>query len=100
MRIAVCNDNRQDTCAIRDLLDGQDLKLYHDAESLLADVRQGGAEYALYLLDIFMENSMIGLELAQELRAANEEAVLCFVSTSDDFYREAYTEKITVAYGL
>lgn len=90
MRIAVCDDNRQDACAIRDLLDGQDVKLYHDAESLLADVRQGGAEYDLYLLDIFMENSMSGLELAQELRSANEEVVLCFVSTSDDFYREAY----------
>lgn len=90
MRIAVCDDNRQDACAIRDLLEGQKVKLYSDAESLLADVKQGGVRYDLYLLDIFMENSMNGLELAQELRAVDEAAVLCFVSTSDDFYREAY----------
>jgi DNA-binding LytR/AlgR family response regulator len=90
MRIAVCDDNRQDACALRALLEGQEVKLYGDAESLLADVRQGSAHYDLYLLDIFMENSMSGLELARELRATDETAVLCFVSTSDDFYREAY----------
>lgn len=90
MRIAVCDDSRQDACAIRDLLEGQKVKMYGDAESLLADVRQSGVHYDLYLLDIFMENSMSGLELAQELRATDETAVLCFVSTSDDYYREAY----------
>lgn len=60
MRIAVCDDNRQDACALR------------------------------ALLDIFLEDSMSGLELARELRATDEAAVLCFVSTSEDFYREAY----------
>ena len=90
MRIAVCDDSRQDACAIRDLLGGQKVKLYSDAKSLLADVGQGGVHYDLYLLDIFMENSMSGLELARELRAMDETAALCFVSTSDDFYREAY----------
>lgn len=90
MRIAVCDDSRQDACAVRELLDGQEVTLYGDAEGLLADVRQGGERYDLYLLDIFMENSMNGLELAQRLRAADETAVLCFVSASDDFYREAY----------
>lgn len=90
MRIAVCDDNRQDACTLRDLLEGQNVKLYSDAESLLADVRQGSVHYDLYLLDIFMENSMSGLELARELRATDEMAALCFVSTSEDFYREAY----------
>lgn len=90
MRIAVCDDSHRDACAIRDLLEGQEVKLYDNAESLLADVRQGGMRYDLYLLDIFMENSLNGLELAQALRAVDEAAVLCFVSTSDDFYREAY----------
>lgn len=90
VRIAVCDDSHQDACAIRDLLEGQEVKLYDNAESLLADVRQGGMRYDLYLLDIFMENSLNGLELAAALRAVDEAAVLCFVSTSDDFYREAY----------
>lgn len=74
MRIAVCDDSRQDAYAIYDLLEGQEVKLYSDAESLLADVRQSGVHYDLYLLDIFMENSMNGLELARELRATDETA--------------------------
>ena len=90
VRIAVCDDSRRDACAIRDLLEGQEVKLFDNAESLLAEVRQGGMHYDLYLLDIFMKNSLNGLELAQALRAVDETAVLCFVSTSDDFYREAY----------
>lgn len=90
MRIAVCDDSHRDACAIRDLLEGQEVKLYDNAESLLADVRRSGMRYDLYLLDIFMENSLSGLELAAALREVDEAAVLCFVSTSDDFYREAY----------
>lgn len=90
MRIAVCDDCWQDACAIRDLLFGQEVKLYGNAESLLADVEQGRKHFDLYLLDIFMENSMNGIELAGKLRMEEEAAVICFVSTSDDFYREAY----------
>lgn len=90
MRIAVCDDCQQDACAIRDLLCGQDVMLYSSAESLLEDIEQGGKRFDLYLLDIFMENSMDGIELAGKIRAGDEEAAICFISTSDDFYREAY----------
>lgn len=90
MRIAICDDDRRDACSMCDMLDGQEVKLYDCAESLLADIRQRGVHYDLYLLDIYIEDSMNGLELAQELRETDEEAVLCFVSTSDEFYREAY----------
>lgn len=90
MRIAVCDDDRQDACAVCELLGGQDVKWYDNAGSMLADVKQKRMRYDLYLLDIFMEDSMNGLELARELRRIDEEAVLCFVSTSSDFYRDAY----------
>ena len=90
MRIAVCDDCRQDACAVRELLPGQEVTLYGSAESLLSDVEQGGKHFDLYLLDIFMENSMSGIELAGKLRALDEAAVICFVSASNDFYREAY----------
>lgn len=42
MRIAVCDDCRQDACAVRELLSGQEVKLYGSAESLLLDVEQDG----------------------------------------------------------
>lgn len=90
MRIAVCDDDRQDACAVCELLGGQEVKWYDNAGSMLADVKQKRMRYDLYLLDIFMEDSMNGLELARELRRIDEEAVLCFVSTSSDFYRDAY----------
>lgn len=90
MRIAVCDDDRQDACAVCELLGGQKVKWYDNAGSMLADVKQKRMRYDLYLLDIFMEDSMNGLELARELRRIDEEAVLCFVSTSSDFYRDAY----------
>lgn len=90
MRIAVCDDCREDACSIRNLLEGQEVKLYGNAESLLTDVRRESINYDLYLLDIFIENSMGGIELARELRATDEAAPICFISTSNDFYREAY----------
>ena len=40
MKIAVCDDCQQDACAIRDLLSGQEVMLYGNAESLLEDVWQ------------------------------------------------------------
>lgn len=90
MRIAVCDDDRQDACAVCELLGGQEVKWYDNAGSMLADVEQKNMRYDLYLLDIFIDDSMNGLELARELRRIDEEAVLCFVSTSSDFYRDAY----------
>ena len=33
---------------------------------------------------------MNGIALAERLRREQEEAIICFVSTSDEFYREAY----------
>ena len=64
--------------------------MYSDADSLLADIDNKRIQYDLYLLDIYMEESMNGLELARRLRKVQEEALICFISTSDDFYREAY----------
>lgn len=90
MRIAVCDDCMEDALSLKNYLDGQEVDIYSDAESLLADVEGRSRQYDLYLLDIFMEESMNGIELAERLRRVQEEAMICFVSTSDDFYREAY----------
>ena len=63
MRIAVCDDCMEDALSLKKYLGWQ---------------------------EVFMEESMNGIELAKELRRLQEEAVICFVSASDDFYREAY----------
>lgn len=90
MRIAICDDCMKDAQSIKKYLDGQEVGIYFNAESLLADVEDKKKWYDLYLLDIYMENSINGIELAERLRKVQEEAFICFVSTSDDFYREAY----------
>lgn len=40
MRIAIFDNCRQDACAVREPLPGQEVKLYGGAESLLSDVEQ------------------------------------------------------------
>ncbi len=90
MRIAVCDDCREDALSLKKLLRGQDVSIYSDTESLMADIEKNNRRYDLYLLEILMEESMNGIELAGKLREMQEEAMICFISTSADFYREAY----------
>lgn len=109
MRIAVCDDCLEDALYLKALLSGQSVRTYSDTASLLADVESGRVRYDLYLLDIFMEalrdilgedperegkvagkKPGDGIDLARQLRALDPEAAICFVSTSDAFYREAY----------
>ncbi|GFI02425.1 LytTR family DNA-binding domain-containing protein [Lachnospiraceae bacterium 64-25] len=90
MRIAVCDDCQEDALSLKKFLGGHEVKVYSDAEELLIDIANKNMRYDLYLLDIYLGKSIDGIELAKELRKEQEEAVICFVSTSDDFYREAY----------
>lgn len=90
MRIAVCDDCPEDALSLKSKLTMHEVTVYSGASDLLTDIEGGKQLYDLYLLDIYMDKSMNGLELAEKLRNIHEEAVICFVSTSDDFYREAY----------
>ena len=90
MKIAVCDDCHEDAMRLATFMEGQDIRLYFDPQRLLADVENRQMRFDLYLLDIFMDDSMGGIELAERIRARDEEAVICFVSTSDAFYRQAY----------
>ncbi|MCI8781383.1 MAG: response regulator transcription factor [Lachnospiraceae bacterium] len=90
MRIAVCDDSFRDILYMRAFMSGHDVSMYSDAASLLSDLESKKALYDLYLLDIYIDDSMNGIELAKKIRAADDEAAICFISTSDDFYREAY----------
>ncbi len=90
MKIAVCDDCHEDAMRLETFMEGQDIRLYFDPQRLLADVENRQMRFDLYLLDIFMDDSMGGIELAERIRARDEEAVICFVSTSDAFYRQAY----------
>ncbi len=91
MRIAVCDDCMEDALSLKKYLGGHEVGIYSGAESLLADIEKKKMQYDLYLLDIFMDDrSMDGIELAEKLREIQEEAFICFISSSNEFYREAY----------
>lgn len=90
MKIAVCDDCQEDIQILKSYLAGHAVSTYCRAEQLLVDVEEIGIHFDLYLLDIYIEDSINGIGLAKRLRRQDPGAVVCFVSTSSDFYREAY----------
>lgn len=88
MKIAICDNNAVDRQYLQALLQEYPTELYECAENLLSDV-ESGIRYDLYLLDIYLD-TMNGIELAKRMREQDGEAVICFISSSDAFYREAY----------
>ena len=90
MKIAVCDDCMRDALSVKRFLGGHEARVYSDVDSLLADVKNKKMRYDLYLLDSYMEGPVNGIELAKMLVRDKEEAAICFISTSNDFYREAY----------
>ena len=89
MRIAICDDCREDALQMKAQLEGHNVTVYENGEQLLQAVGEEYCQYVLYLLDIYL-GAMDGIELARRLRLLDEEAAICFVSSSDAFYREAY----------
>lgn len=90
---AICDDNAQDRAHLRALLSRccPTLRLaeYDSAEALLWDIDSGKAQFELYFLEIHLPG-LSGVEAARRLRAADEDAVLVFVTNSDGFYRDAF----------
>lgn len=90
MKIAICDDSQADAQRLIAMLDGSHTaQWFPSAEALLIEMEEAGGYFDLYLLDIFM-TGMNGVELARYIRELDSEALLCFISTSEDFYREAY----------
>lgn len=89
MRIAVCDDCKGDILYLQSLLEGYDAAFYSQGEKLLADIADHHMCYDLYLIGI-SPDSVNGLGLARQIREKDEDAAICFASSSDAFYREAY----------
>lgn len=90
MRIAVCDDCMEDALSLKRFLGGHEARIYSDTDSFFEDIENKKIRYDLYLLDIYMGGSIDGIELAERISREQEDAAICFVSTSNDFYREAY----------
>lgn len=93
IHIAICDDNAGDLAHIHNMLCQTkilcDLTEYTSAESLLTDIETNQKQFDLFFLDIYLPGQN-GVEAARHIREANENAVLIFLTGSEDFYREAF----------
>ncbi len=93
IRIAVCEDKEDDMAHIRSMLCQTkilcDFTEYTSAESLLLDIETNQKQFDIFLLDIYLPGQN-GVEAARCIRHVNENAILIFLSTSEEFYREAF----------
>lgn len=93
IHIAICEDNDEDLAHLRSLLCQTkilcDFTEYTSAEPLLLDLESGEKHFDLFLLDIFLPGRN-GVETARRIRELDEKAVLIFLTTSEDYYREAF----------
>lgn len=93
IHIAICEDNEADLAHLRSLLCQTkilcDFTEYASAEPLLLDIESGQKHFDLFLLDIYLPGRN-GVEAARHIRRLDEKAVLIFLSSSKDFYREAF----------
>ncbi len=90
MLIAICDDQQEDAMYLKGLLEEHQVRIFFSGEELLKNIEDNGSKFELFLLDICMDTSMNGIELAKRLRTKDEDAVICFISSSNEFYREAY----------
>lgn len=92
LKIAVCDDVVTERQLLISLIQAEHITCecipYDSGEALLWDI-EDGAHFDILFLDIFM-NGISGVETAKHIRAVNSNALLIFVSSSDDFYRESY----------
>lgn len=91
-RIAVCDDRLEDRTQLCNLLckscPDTELETFSSGEALLWKLADG-KRFDLYFMDIFMDG-VSGIDTARQIRSGDYNALIVFVSTSDDFYRESY----------
>ncbi len=63
---------------------------FSSAEELLYQIEEQKTSFDLYLLDIFM-GTMNGIKLGERIRRQDSHALICFLSSSADYYAEAFS---------
>jgi len=91
LKIAICDDSSIDVCSLVSMMEGAHVhRIFSTAEELLSELEDANARFELYLLDIFMEG-MNGIELGKRIRELDDGALICYVSSSPDYYAEAFS---------
>ena len=89
MHIAVCDDNADDIKRVTFFINNRHTyKTFLNPSSLLSSL-DDGEHFDLYILDICLGNKN-GIELATEIKRYDKDPLICFISASNEFYRDAY----------
>lgn len=92
LKIAICDDIAADIQFLVSLIHAEagsyDCTVYDSGEALLWDF-ESGFHFDIFFLDIYMDG-INGVDVAKRIRAANLDALIIFVTSSNDFYRESY----------
>ena len=92
MRIAVCDDNRQNHEALRDdlirIIDNVVIDTFETAKEFLTAVKQ--QRYDLVFMDIYLEGEN-GIEVIKEMRKVSPGTQVVFITVSDTHAVEAFS---------
>ena len=92
VNIAICEDEAAETKLLCDILDNNDIKnsytVFTDADSFLASYERD--KYDLLLMDIYMKDSMTGIEAISMIRKKDADIPVAFITTSRDHALESY----------
>lgn len=91
LRIAICEDTESDLRNLKTLIEGSgtdfELDIFPSGEAFIEIYKKG--VYDLVFLDVFMAE-LTGVETAEKIRELDNDVVIIFTTTSEDFTREGY----------
>lgn len=96
IKCAICDDEKEITNEVYNLIQTfagkKDIPIscvvFNSPDELLLEIKSGKT-FDLYFLDIIMPG-ITGISLAKEIRISSSNAVIIFLTSSDEFTREAY----------
>lgn len=92
LNIAICEDEAAETKLLCDILDHSDIKnsytVFTGADALLASYERD--KYDLLLMDIYMKDSMTGIEAISLIREKDADIPVAFITTSKEHALESY----------
>lgn len=97
-QIAVCDDEAMEAAYVKKYINGYtaekkppfDISIdTFTSSSALSEKISFGSEYDMYILDILMPD-ISGIELAKQIREKQDNAVIIFLSSSEDFFPQAF----------
>ena len=91
LRIAVCEDTESDLRNLKNLIEATgtsfELDVFGTGEAFIEVFNKG--DYDLIFLDVFMAE-LSGVDTAEKIRELDNDVVIVFATTSEDFTREGY----------